>query len=662
MSFKKKLNTYRPEIDGLRALAILPVLFFHAGFESFSGGFIGVDIFFVISGYLITSIIINEMANEEFNIFNFYERRARRILPALFFVILVCIPIFWLWLSPNDLKNFGQSVMGVITFTSNIFFWQVSGDYFHNSAELTPLLHTWSLALEEQFYIFFPLILIIFSKLNNKWLSPLLFILFLISLVLAQWGSVYEPFANFFLLPTRAWELILGAMTAYYLIKDCHFKSIKKNQVLSIVGFSMIIYSIFTFDRFTPTPSYFTLIPTLGTVFLICSTLQNSILTRLLSLKPLVFIGLISYSTYLWHQPLLVIFKYRFQSEPGVLTLSTLCLLAIFLGYFSWFFIERPFRDKTIILTRKFIQLALFISLFLFTFGFLAYKTNGFFEQKLKYHNIELPPYQEIDFSQSKCWDQDSIDEICKIGNGKKNLVFLGDSHLISLIDLFLESEQSDHFQVHPLLAGECFPILGHKKLNSNYSEQKSCSQELQLQRLEYIKSLENESIVVIGGRLPLVLSNGEMWNNERDEYRQLMKDNDWDLNITNSIRKYINIILEEDIKVVLVYPIPELGIDPIKVMFSNLTSYNNILNYKIDAYFERASDSFELLDSFHHKNIFRIYPHEFVCQTGFDENSICSPFIDGQLIYKDDDHLNQIGANLLLEKLLLFLKFKGDE
>ena len=187
---------YRPEIDGLRALAVLPVILFHAGFELFSGGFIGVDVFFVISGYLITTIIISEMAEDKFSIINFYDRRARRILPALFFVMAACIPFAWLWLTPTDLKDFGQSLVAVSSFSSNILFWRESG-YFDGAAELKPLLHTWSLAVEEQYYILFPILLIFTWKLGLKWILILLSIVFLISLGLAQWSAYTIPLLPF---------------------------------------------------------------------------------------------------------------------------------------------------------------------------------------------------------------------------------------------------------------------------------------------------------------------------------------------------------------------------------------------------------------------------------------------------------------------------------
>ena len=237
---------YRAEIDGLRALAVLPVILFHAGFEAFSGGFVGVDVFFVISGYLIATIIISEMAEGEFSLVNFYERRARRILPAMFFVIIVCIPFAWFWLTPSYLKDFGQSLMAVSTFSSNILFWRESG-YFDTAAELKPLLHTWSLAVEEQYYVLFPIFLILTWRLGVKWILILLMIVFLMSLSLAQWGAYNNPFAAFFLLPTRGWELLIGVFIAFYLKYFTHLKSQPVNQFLSLLGFCMITYSIIAF-------------------------------------------------------------------------------------------------------------------------------------------------------------------------------------------------------------------------------------------------------------------------------------------------------------------------------------------------------------------------------------------------------------------------------
>ena len=261
---------YRQEIDGLRALAVLPVILFHAGLESFQGGFVGVDIFFVISGYLITSIILKEKSQDQFTLLGFYERRARRILPALFFVMFCCIPFAWVWMLPSDLKDFSLGIVTVTTFISNILFWQQSG-YFATDSDLVPILHTWSLAIEEQFYLFFPILLLLIWKLGQRAIFSLFITLIVLSLALAQWASLNAPSANFYLIPTRGWELLLGVVAAFYLFnKSSEIKlSLWIKNLLSSIGFLLIIYSIFIFNSSIPFPSLYTLFPTVGTILII---------------------------------------------------------------------------------------------------------------------------------------------------------------------------------------------------------------------------------------------------------------------------------------------------------------------------------------------------------------------------------------------------------
>ena len=212
---ERELTDYRREIDGLRALAVVPVILFHAGFRAFSGGYVGVDVFFVISGYLITSLIIAEKALGTFSLARFYERRARRILPALFVVMAVCIPVAWLCLLPSDMEAFSKSLVAVSVFASNVLFYRESG-YFAADAELKPLLHTWSLAVEEQYYVLYPLFLLAAWRFGRKWVVASIAIVALFSLALAQWGAFNSPAATFFLLPTRGWELLAGALIAFY--------------------------------------------------------------------------------------------------------------------------------------------------------------------------------------------------------------------------------------------------------------------------------------------------------------------------------------------------------------------------------------------------------------------------------------------------------------
>ena len=306
---------YRKEIDGLRAIAVVPVILFHAGFTTFSGGFVGVDVFFVISGFLITSIILQEMEAGNFSLLSFYERRARRILPALFLVMVFCITFAWFCLLPNDMNRFSGSVIAVSTIVSNIFFWHESG-YFDTSGELKPLLHTWSLAVEEQYYMFFPLLIILTWRFGKKWMIGFLLVLAILSIVITEWGAYNKPNFTFYFLPTRGWELLIGAFLAFYNIKQYRVPfSYSISQSGSLVGLFLIIYSILTFNKSTPFPSAYTLVPTLGTALIILFATPKTIVCKLLSNRIFVGIGLISYSIYLWHQPL---FAYaRYTSSTG---------------------------------------------------------------------------------------------------------------------------------------------------------------------------------------------------------------------------------------------------------------------------------------------------------------------------------------------------------
>jgi len=343
---------YRPEIDGLRTIAVLSVIIYHMNIYVgsalfFKGGFFGVDIFFVISGFLITSLIIAELEEtERFSIFNFYERRIRRIFPILFLVIFVSIPFAFKYLLPAQMIDFSKSLLASLFFGSNFYWHYAFQQYGAESAALRPFVHTWSLSVEEQFYVFFPLIMIMIHRWAKPYRLIILSIFTLLSLSLAQWTTMSNPSLSFHMLPSRFWELTTGAIVAHILYVNPEIRPSRLYKWLPHFGLFLILYSIvFIPFKFGQHPGYITLIPVLGTVFVIGFSRQNDFTTKLLSRKLFVGIGLISYSLYLWHHPIFA-FGHILNHNPGFYDKTIWILLTFILSILSYFLIECPFRSR----------------------------------------------------------------------------------------------------------------------------------------------------------------------------------------------------------------------------------------------------------------------------------------------------------------------------
>lgn len=397
---------YRAEIDGLRALAIIPVVLFHAGFEIFSGGYIGVDIFFVISGYLITSIIFSGLNKNTFSIFEFYDRRARRILPALFIIMLASSIMGYFFMMPDEYKNFGQSLVATSLFSNNILLAITSG-YWDLATEFKPLMHTWSLGVEDQYYIIFPILMIFLWKNYRKNFRFILTCILIISLIIANWGVNYYPNEIFYALPARAWEILLGASIAlnWEIIKPNSENKIK-NQFFSLLGIFLIFFSILFFTKETPSPSLYTLIPTIGTILIIVYATRETLVNRFLSGKIMVGIGLVSYSFYLWHQPLLAFSRIYFSSQPSNIVNLGILFLSLFLAYFTWIFIEKPCRSSSFFSKKYFIVCSVTISLCFIYFGYYLNKTYGMayrvFDSSIKIQDMDKRNYNEKVFQFKK--------------------------------------------------------------------------------------------------------------------------------------------------------------------------------------------------------------------------------------------------------------------
>jgi peptidoglycan/LPS O-acetylase OafA/YrhL len=381
---------YRKEVDGLRAVAVVPVVLFHAGFEWVQGGFTGVDVFFVISGYLITSLIVLEKRDKTFFIVEFYERRARRILPPLFAMIAVClIPAFFLMM-PTQLKNFGQGIAAVSLFVSNILFFLQSG-YFAPDAGENPLLHTWTLAVEEQYYVLFPILVALLWRFGKRKIFGAVIAIAAASFAFAHLGGSFNshfPFIDrdwtflassfaFYLTPARAWELMVGALVALTFPGGTVRYSLA-SEVMAALGIVLILAAFITFSDQTPSPSFYTLVPTLGTALVLLFATPQTIVGKTLSTGPFVGIGLISYSIYLWHQPIFAFARLYATATPSAWVFAALALSTVPIGYLSWRYIERPFRDRKKFTRAQIFGMAAVMSAAFVSLGFLVVSTNGF--------------------------------------------------------------------------------------------------------------------------------------------------------------------------------------------------------------------------------------------------------------------------------------------
>ncbi|EDM31870.1 putative putative membrane-located cell surface saccharide saccharide acetylase [Roseovarius sp. TM1035] len=370
---------YRPEIDGLRAIAILPVVFYHAGVTWFPGGFVGVDVFFVISGYLITSIILSERAAGNFTLTGFYGRRIRRIFPALFVMMAVSYPIAWALLDPSAMAEFSGSIAASTVFFANVYFLEVSG-YFATAAEFKPLLHNWSLSVEEQFYLIFPMAVLLTWRAGAKWQVRIFMAVALLSLALAQWQIARGNEARaFFLLYARLWELLVGVLIAYWLTtpQGAALRDGGRFRHGALLGLALILWAVFTYDTETAFPGLAALLPCVGAALVIAFAKGQSLIGQVLGWRPVVFVGLVSYSLYLWHVPALVFTRIGTGREDLWLMLAA-CALAFALACLSWRYVERPFRRMHALPPLRLFGTAAACMVVLGGLGLLGQETDGF--------------------------------------------------------------------------------------------------------------------------------------------------------------------------------------------------------------------------------------------------------------------------------------------
>lgn len=349
-------SKYRPEVDGLRCIAVMSVILYHAGLPWLRGGFVGVDVFFVISGYLITKIVYAELLSRQFSFAKFYERRVRRIFPALALMLVVSTAAGWVLLTPAQYKEFGQSLTACLLFLSNVYFYLRTG-YFARQSEELPLLHTWSLSVEEQFYVVFPIMLLVLTKWAPRWTRSVIMAVLLGSLGLCIYRQAQLlQNLNFFDTSSRAWELLVGAWLGVAEVeRRISAKSLPRSicQLLAAIGLTLVLGSVLCFDPTGNHPGWQMLLPVVGTALVLAFGTQGTWVASGLSLRPVVGIGLISYSAYLWHQPLLALSLHAAGGHLAPHLTAGLILLTLVVAYFSWRFVETPFRIRSVVSSRS---------------------------------------------------------------------------------------------------------------------------------------------------------------------------------------------------------------------------------------------------------------------------------------------------------------------
>lgn len=429
---------YRNDIDSLRALAVIPVVFFHAEFSFISGGFIGVDIFFVISGFLITGILLREIRNGSYSLLNFYDRRIRRILPALMVVVVTTLAFGWLILKPEEVDSLAKSAIASIGFSSNIWFWRSSLEYFGPNVSLAPLLHTWSLSVEEQFYILFPLLVLVAHRFGPKYLGRIVLASTLISFLLACFFVYVKPSATFYLLPTRAWELGMGALLAIYSQRISHFVD-DFREALSILGLALVLIPMFLYSKLITFPGLFALAPCMGAFIILAIGANGATRTlQVLQWPWLMWIGKISYSLYLVHWPIVVFVRYLSNgSEFNDLTKYLIVLASFLCAIFLWRIVELPFRSKVFNRKKVFINAGLAMSVT----AALSVSIITFDESKYPLSVDEkkiAESFSDRAVTPTNCTTFISGEGVCPIGLSgidadSYDFILFGDSHALSI-------------------------------------------------------------------------------------------------------------------------------------------------------------------------------------------------------------------------------------
>ena len=632
---------YKPSIDGLRALAVVSVLLFHANAPFLPGGYIGVDAFFVISGYLITTLICQQYGAGRFTLTGFYVRRIRRIFPALVLVLLSTIAVSMIIMPPPDLIRFGSSVMASVLFFSNFYFWTQKGSYLRDGLEFEPLLHTWSLAIEEQFYILFPLFMRVALP-RFKRLDLILIAVATVSFALSVYLTARHPVAAFYISPSRAWELLLGGWLAISGVKDRAPR--RMIPWLQLAGLVMIGAAAVCFDRLTRFPGFAALVPCVGTALVVAWCDDKSRVTAALSHPVLLWLGLISYPLYLWHWSLLVLGRLVLLREPSALEIAFIYLLAVVLAAATWHYVEKPIRArKGQGSTAGAFAGAAAVACLTVAIGLAPRAAEAVWGTSAPDVARLLAAAKDYAPALGSChnWDRKQPERLsdCTIGAHDRpefDFVLWGDSHA-GAVAMAIDGAARDLGKKGlQLTSDDCLPflrtrvILNHEATNCEARNEAS---------FELMRQLGIRRAILVGAWVQYVGHSNKVLQPSGES--ATAEDNV--AAFRQGFRQTIDILRAAGIDVVVVGPVPEIGWNVPSTLATMAWRKKPLPDGpSLDDFMRSQRKIMPLLKELERDHVNVMYPHERLCA------ATCLIRLNGEVLYSDGEHLSTRGADLL--------------
>ncbi|RYU40932.1 acyltransferase [Aliivibrio finisterrensis] len=642
---------YRADISGLRAVAVLLVLFFHVGFQTFPGGFVGVDVFFVLSGFLITSIINRDLINHTFTYRDFYLKRIRRILPVLLFVLTTTCIMAWFVMFPGDYERLMQGAgLSFLSF-SNFYFNNITDGYWGTKAESIPLLHTWSLSVEEQFYLLWPAIMIgLFAFISQQFHRWILLGATCVLLLLSEYMSIHAPNSAYYLLPARAFELIMGATLALFLPKMRKITP-TVNHLLSLIGFTGIICTALTLSKSDVFPGVNAAIVCFSTILILISGKDadnQGVVNRLLSNPALVFIGLISYSLYLWHWPIIGLLNYM-AVDKTVPVQFAIISSSILLSIFTYYAIEQKFRSVYIFSFKKTAIIFLAIPFVLLATSIVYVKeTNGAAHRFSSQGDTLINTLLSQTYSDCRApYCSGSFENKFSNRINDADFLVIGDSHAESL-EGFVNVLANDANQRGAVLSHGGTPFLiGVERFDIGRDAVQPTFSQKNKDKLDAIKTFAGDTVIITGRYSHYLRENsGDAFYYEGDDTNHATSIR----NFKHSFEETIKQILSLNKRLIIVKDVPEFDIDRARCPI-----LGDMLGIELNCMESMPlSDVLEqrevILDFFEHINI--IYPEvHFIDMKALScDSSSCYLERNGVPLYRDSNHINYIGAKTLGE------------